>query len=102
MNVPVFVSSSVIDEMICATGFNQVATKSYGIEYKCRWLLERIGIMQREALHGAIIHDNPEIQQLIALVEFERQGTKAYRHTIESQRLELDQMRDELRKLRSE
>lgn len=98
MKVPVFISGKVIDELIRATGFNQIAEPTYDIEYKCKWLLERIGIQRLEATRGSILHDNPETSQLVALVEYERRTSAALRHTIETQRLEADEMRRQLKK----
>jgi hypothetical protein len=97
MNVQVFIAGSVIDELIEATGFGQVAKPAYGIEYKCHWLLERIGILREEATHGNILHDNPEVKQLVALVEFERGISNALRQTLAAEYLEVESLRDRLK-----
>lgn len=93
MNTPVSVSSCVIDELIRATGFDQVTEPTYGIEYKCRWLLERIQIMKRDSCNSGIVQDNPEIKALVALTNHERATTEAYSHTIQTQRQQIEDLR---------
>lgn len=96
---PIYLPETVIDEMIVATGFDQVTGPAYGIEDKCQWLLERIGILREEALAGNILHDNPGLEALVALVEYQRQGLKSYQNTISIQHAELNELREKVRKL---
>jgi hypothetical protein len=92
-----YIPESVIDEMIRATGFIQVSTPDTNIKYKCKWLLERIEILKRDADTVNIVHDKPEISQLVAALKHERSYREGLSHTLDVKREEMERLRDELR-----
>ncbi len=74
-----FLSAEGLDNLVRATGFD-LADASW--EYKYRWLLERIGMLRRDSEAAAILHDHPEKQELISVIQKEREWSKSLQETI--------------------
>lgn len=80
-----------LDDLIAATGFD---LESYPYEHKYRWLLERIGMLRERSDAANIVHDNPEISQLVALIQYERRWSAGLTNTIAGLQAELERLRN--------
>jgi hypothetical protein len=97
-----YVPITVIDDCIRATGFTQVVDPPhpYPAEARCKWLLERITILKETADYCSILHDNPEVEQLTALVRQQRKWIEVQQHTINTMITENMALRDTLNGIR--
>ena len=73
-----------------ATGF---ALDNVPWEYKYRWLLERIGMLRERANMADIIHDYPDRNDLIAVIQLERRWSAGLSQTIAALQVEIDNLR---------
>ncbi len=96
----VYIPEDIIDDLIRATGFTQVAEPAYDIKYKCKWLLERIGILRQEATAGNILHDNPDMEKLVAYCMWQKGCTDARQQTINTMMETNERLRDEISRLK--
>jgi hypothetical protein len=74
-----FLSADGLDNLVKATGFD-LSNASY--EYKYFWLLERIGMLRKDSEAAAILHDNPDKQDLISVIQKEREWSRKLQETI--------------------
>lgn len=76
--------------LVRATGYDLDGSTP---EYQYRWLLERIGMLRDEAKAAAILHDNPKVGDLVALVQSERCWSAGLSSTILALQVELENLR---------
>jgi hypothetical protein len=74
-----FLSADGLDNLVKATGFD-LSNATY--EYKYSWLLERIGMLRKDSEAAAILHDNPDKQDLISVIQKEREWSRKLQETI--------------------
>jgi hypothetical protein len=86
-----FLPVECLDALVTATGYNLDTVLDY--EYKYTWLLERIGMLRLDSEAAAIIHDNPEQHQLVALIQQERLWSKGLQNTVAAMQAEYSDLR---------
>lgn len=86
-----FLPAERLDDLVVATGFTLGEYVPY--ETKYQWLLERIGMLRRDSEAAAILHDNPEKNDLVAVIQRERDYNKALQSTITALTSECENLR---------
>jgi hypothetical protein len=74
-----FLSADSLDNLVKATGFDLSGATW---EYKYDWLLIRIGMLRKDSEAAAILHDNPDKQDLISVIQREREWSAKLQETI--------------------
>lgn len=85
-----FLPVACLDQLVEATGFN-LGPDNY--DYKLKWLIERIGMLRESADKAAIVHDNPTVADLTALIQQERRWSAGLDNTIQGMMAELEVLR---------
>ncbi len=81
-----------LDGLVAATGFN-LGESNY--EYKYKWLMERIRILGDQSKEVAILRDNPEKSQLVAVIQQERRWSAVLSNTITALQAEIEILKKE-------
>lgn len=85
-----FLPVECLDALVAATGFD-LAETSY--DYKFTWLVERIGMLRKDSEAAAIVHDNPQVSDLVAVIQEERAWSAGQQNTINAMTVELEKLR---------
>ncbi len=88
-----YMPADALDALIDATGFGASFEAGGDYDYKYRWLLERIGMMKQDRDAAAIVHDHPEIADLVAVIKTERAWSAGLSQTIQTLQAELERLR---------
>ncbi len=94
MKIVQYLPVECLDDLVAATGF---ALGDGNYEYKLTWLLERIGMLKENAESAAILHDNPEKGDLVALIQQERRWSAGLQNTINGLMVDIESLRSKVK-----